>query len=48
VEVIYIVLPVALCMSALALWVCVRAIRAGQFDDLDTPALRLLVDDAER
>jgi cbb3-type cytochrome oxidase maturation protein len=47
VAVIYLVLPLALALSAFALWVCVRAIRSGQFDDLETPALRILVDDAE-
>jgi cbb3-type cytochrome oxidase maturation protein len=47
VEVIAIALPVAMGLSALALWACVRAIKAGQFDDLDTPALRMLADDEE-
>ena len=42
---IVVALPVALGLSALALWACVRAIRSGQFDDLDTPALRMLADD---
>lgn len=42
---ILIALPVALGLSGLALWGCVRAIRGGQFDDLDTPALRILADD---
>ena len=46
-EVIVIALPVALGLSGLALWACVRAIRSGQFDDLDTPALRILTDDDE-
>ena len=45
--VIYLVLPLALGLSGVALWVCVRAIRAGQFDDLDTPAVRMLVDDVD-
>lgn len=44
-SVILIVLPLALLFGALALWVCVRAIQGGQFDDLDTPPLRALVDD---
>ncbi|RMG19225.1 MAG: cbb3-type cytochrome oxidase assembly protein CcoS [Planctomycetota bacterium] len=39
------VLPVALALAGLALWACVRAIRSGQFDDLDTPPLRALLDD---
>lgn len=49
-EVIALVLPLALGFMALAVVVCVRAIRSGQFDDLETPAVRVLFDDvpAER
>ena len=45
--VVYILLPLALLFAAAALWVFVRAVRAGQFDDLDTPAVRVLHDDDE-
>jgi cbb3-type cytochrome oxidase maturation protein len=45
VAVIYLVLPLALLLSALALGACIRAIRAGQFDDLDTPGVRPLLDE---
>ena len=41
-SVIYIVLPLALLFAAVALIVFARAVRAGQFDDLETPALRML------
>ena len=44
-SVIYIVLPLALLVAAAAVVVFVRAVRAGQFDDLHTPALRILHDD---
>lgn len=44
-SVLYLVLPIGLTLSALFLWVCVRAIQRGQFDDLETPAHRLLLDD---
>ena len=43
-EVIYLVVPLALLLSAGALAACLRAIRAGQFDDLDTPPLDILAD----
>ena len=43
--VIFIVLPVALLFSAAAVGVFIWATRAGQFDDLDTPGLRVLYDD---
>ena len=43
--VIYIVLPLALVIVGVAVWAFVWAADRGQFDDLDTPALRLLHDD---
>lgn len=42
--VLYIVLPLALLLAGIALWAFIRATRQGQFDDLDTPALRMLFD----
>ena len=44
-SVVYIVLPLALLIAALALYVFIRSVRAGQMDDLDTPSLRVLHDD---
>jgi len=41
-SVMFILLPVALLFSAAALAVFVWAARAGQFDDLETPGLRIL------
>jgi len=43
----YILLPVALLLAGAALLVFIWAARAGQFDDLETPALRILHEDAE-
>jgi len=45
VSVIYILLPVALLFAGVALWAFIRMVRAGQYDDLDTPAIRMLHDD---
>ena len=45
---IFIVLPLALIFVIVALIVFVRAVRSGQFDDMDTPAVRLLHDDEDR
>jgi cbb3-type cytochrome oxidase maturation protein len=42
---IYIVLPLALLVALGAVVAFVRAVRAGQFDDLDTPSVRILHDD---
>lgn len=45
-SVIYIVLPVALVVVAIAVVAYVWAAKRGQFDDLTTPAIRMLNDDA--
>lgn len=47
-SVIFIVLPLALIIVASAIWAFVRATFSGQFDDLDTPAIRMLQDDTYR
>ena len=47
-SVIYIVLPLALVVVAVAVGAFVWAARRGQFDDLDTPSVRMLHDDDER
>jgi cbb3-type cytochrome oxidase maturation protein len=43
--VIYVLLPLAFVLGIAAVWAFVRATRAGQFDDLETPAHRILHDD---
>ena len=47
-SVLYIVVPVALLIVAAAVGAFVWAANRGQFDDLETPALRMLHDDEER
>ena len=37
--------PISLVLLGLAIWAFVWAVRKGQYDDLDTPALDILVDD---
>ena len=44
-SVIYVLLPVAIILASVALWGFVRAVREGQYDDLETPAHRVLHDD---
>lgn len=46
-SVLYIALPVSLALTALALLGFRWALRGGQLDDLDTPAVRLLHEDVE-
>lgn len=42
---IYALIPLAVVLLAIALAAFVWAARSGQFDDLDTPASRILLDD---
>ena len=44
-SVIFVVLPLAVLFSILAVVVFFWAVRHGQFDDLTTPAVRILQDD---
>lgn len=44
-SVLYVAMPVAFVLAGLALWAFVRCARSGQYDDLDTPPLRMLADD---
>jgi cbb3-type cytochrome oxidase maturation protein len=45
VDVLYIIFPLALLLAGLALAGFAWAAKRGQFDDLDTPASRMLHDD---
>lgn len=44
-SVIYIVLPLALLLGGTALAAFLWAVRKGQFDDLETPAIRIALED---
>ncbi|EQC43771.1 cbb3-type cytochrome oxidase assembly protein CcoS [Bacteriovorax sp. Seq25_V] len=44
-NVIYFMLPLALILGALFVGLFVWATKSGQYDDLDTPAKRMLFDD---
>jgi cbb3-type cytochrome oxidase maturation protein len=46
-SVIYLVLPLALLIVAVAVFAFVWSARSGQFDDLDTPAVRMLHDESK-
>ncbi len=46
-ETIFVLLPLALLIAAIAVAFFIWAARTGQFDDLDTPAIRILFDDDE-
>lgn len=44
-SVMWIAMPVAFLLASAALYACIRCLRAGQFDDMETPPLRMLADD---
>jgi len=44
-SVLFIMIPAALVLAGIGIIAFVMAARSGQFDDLDTPALRAVFDD---
>ncbi|HEY8751158.1 MAG TPA: cbb3-type cytochrome oxidase assembly protein CcoS [Tepidisphaeraceae bacterium] len=44
-QVLFIVLPLAILMAGVALAAFIGAVSRGQFDDLDTPQIRAILDD---
>jgi len=48
VEIVYLLIPLALILAGLVIAALFWAIKAGQFDDLEGPAHRILQDDEDR
>ena len=46
-ETIFVLLPLALLIATIAVGFFIWAASTGQFDDLETPAVRILFDDEE-
>jgi cbb3-type cytochrome oxidase maturation protein len=46
-SVIYVVLPLALLIAVAAVVAFIWAARSGQLDDLETPGVRMLLDDED-
>ena len=44
-SILYVLIPLALLVLGVAVWAFFWAVGSGQFDDLDTPAVRILMDD---
>lgn len=44
---LYILIPVAVVLVALAIWIFFWAVDSGQYDDLDGPAHSILFDDED-
>jgi cbb3-type cytochrome oxidase maturation protein len=47
-NVLYFLVPLAILLAGAGVGAFLWAVRHGQFDDVDTPALRMLLDDEER
>ena len=44
-EILYLLIPLSLLLVGLVAWAFLYAVRSGQFDDLEGPAHRILMDD---
>ncbi|MCP5195632.1 MAG: cbb3-type cytochrome oxidase assembly protein CcoS [Gammaproteobacteria bacterium] len=44
-RILFLLIPMALGVIGIALWAFLWAVRTGQFDDLEGPAHRILMDD---
>ena len=47
-NVLYLLIPLALLVLGVAVWAFFWAVGSGHFDDLDTPAMRVILDDDTR
>jgi cbb3-type cytochrome oxidase maturation protein len=43
--ILYLLIPLGLVLLGVAIWAFMWAVRSGQFDDLEGPAHRILMDD---
>ena len=48
VEIVYLLIPLAAILAAVIIWVFLWSVRSGQFDDLEGPAHRILMDDEDQ
>lgn len=44
-EVLYLLIPLSVILIFLIVWVFLWAVKSGQFDDMEGPAHRILMDD---
>lgn len=44
-EIVYLLVPLAMLLVGVVIWALLWSIRSGQFDDLEGPAYRILMDD---
>jgi len=46
-EVIYLLIPIAIVLVGIIIWVFFWAVKSGQFDDLEGPGHKILMDEDE-
>lgn len=44
-KILFLLIPLSILLLGIAVWAFFWAVRSGQFDDLDSPAYRILLDD---
>jgi len=44
-NILYLLIPIGLVILGFAVWVFIWAVRSGQYEDLEGPAYRILMDD---
>ena len=44
-DILYMLIPLGLVIFGIAIWAFVWAVKTGQFDDMEGPAHRILMDD---
>lgn len=44
-DIIYLLIPIAIILASVAIWAFFWSVKQGQFDDLESPAHRILYDD---
>ncbi len=47
-NILYLLIPLGIILVGLAVWAFFWAVGSGQFDDLESPAWRILMDDDSR
>lgn len=47
-SIVYLLIPIAIILVAIATWAFFYSVNSGQFDDLESPAHRILYDDDEK
>lgn len=47
-EIIYLLLPIALILVAIIVWAFMWAVKTDQFEDLEGPAHRIIMEDDDR